>query len=261
MGVLGASAAVMSIRDMQHTLKFLWTVVIFALLIVELRAIDKDRTQYANEQAQIRKEERNSFSAIADGIRTAIQNSQNQFQATTDRSNKILDQTANTARLSTESIKTMTGGDSFCYLDLVSVTATGGIPTIIQKGRYPLYDVTARIVDIAAIDKAGREHPGNIQMQVEIGYRLILHPGSIARGSAWFSPREYVRFTDAKRPDFNVFFSARNGLWHEVLRIRQVNGQWLEVLSVFRTDGLRDTLIYASPIPKDFPNEAVPGLK
>jgi hypothetical protein len=43
-----------------------------------------------------------------------------------------------------------------------------------------------------------------------------------------------IPFSDASAQDFNVFFSARNGMWTELLRLRKTAGHGSKAIRVFR---------------------------
>jgi hypothetical protein len=38
----------------------------------------------------------------------------------------------------------------------------------------------------------------------------------------------HIPIKNSQRADFNVFFSARNGFWSELVRLRKVNGVWVQ---------------------------------
>jgi len=52
-------------------------------------------------------------------------------------------------------LSSITGGDSFCYVEIGSIAQTNdrGHLTVIHQGKYPLYDVHVRIVDLDKFDK------------------------------------------------------------------------------------------------------------
>ena len=70
--------------------KMAWIAMLFLLLTVEYRAIDRDRQIATSAEDARRKEEREKFQAIADGIKQTIETSESEFQATMSRSNTIL---------------------------------------------------------------------------------------------------------------------------------------------------------------------------
>jgi hypothetical protein len=65
--------------------KALWTLIVFALVGLEIRSIYLCRNAHDREEADAREQQLKSFHEIARGIDATITTSQSQFQATTDR--------------------------------------------------------------------------------------------------------------------------------------------------------------------------------
>jgi hypothetical protein len=110
LGLLGI--VVPLVRDLAKMGKWekaAWTFVMFALMWLEIRSIYLDRRAHDVEQAAARKEQLKHFKEVGDGITTAIDESQKQFDATMQRSNSILGGVS-------ESITIATGGDGYCWL-------------------------------------------------------------------------------------------------------------------------------------------------
>jgi hypothetical protein len=110
LGVLGI--VVPLIRDLAKMGKWekaIWTFVMFALMLLEIRSIYLDRRAHDVEQATARAEQLQHFNEIGEGIKGAVAESQKQFAATMQRSNSILGGVS-------ESIKIATGGDGYCWL-------------------------------------------------------------------------------------------------------------------------------------------------
>jgi hypothetical protein len=62
----------------------------------------------------------------------------------------------------------VTGGDSFCYFQIGSLdpATNRGILVALSSGQYPLYEVTARIVDLQKMD-AKKGQPLTVQMHLQ----------------------------------------------------------------------------------------------
>ena len=74
---MGVAAGVMALRaEMSGREKWLWTLILFAFALVEIRAISHDRTVHDKEQAETRAHEAQSFSLIGTGIQQSIEESQ-----------------------------------------------------------------------------------------------------------------------------------------------------------------------------------------
>jgi len=64
-----------------------------------------------------------------------------------NETNKKLDQkNEEIRRLNRETANAVTGGDSFCYI--MPLANLPGTVSVVQKGRFPLYDVSVRIVNL-----------------------------------------------------------------------------------------------------------------
>lgn len=221
--------------------KAFWTFLMFAFVGMEIRTIYLDSAQHDREQAFARCQQLQSFSDIGNGIKAAINQSQQQFQETMSRSNRIL-----TAER--DSLNTFTGGNSFCYIVLF---ANVNVFIVAQQGKYPVYDVKARIVDLVATQ--------NLTMQEHLTLALsganTIMIGNLAPGS---SQPINLPFPLTDKGDYNIFFnSTRNGFWTENLKIRKVNGVWMSAFRVLKDSGKRQIQLMKPTIPKDFPSGQV----
>jgi hypothetical protein len=83
---MGVAAGIMALRaEISGREKWLWTLILFAFALVEIRAISHDRTVHDKEQAATRAREAQNFSDIGQGIQQSIQGSQRHFDATMGR--------------------------------------------------------------------------------------------------------------------------------------------------------------------------------
>ncbi|MDE2807174.1 MAG: hypothetical protein OXN90_02035 [Gemmatimonadota bacterium] len=139
------------------------------------------------------------------------------------------------------------GGDSFCYLRIYNpdqVTNTGRL-MVHHQGEYNLYDVYARIVDLEKLDKL----KGNLSFDtlrqadtnISIGNLIsssaqVLHPFTLGNG-------------DTRR--FNIFFSARNGFFNQVLRFKKIQGKWVSATKV-----MREEKVLYEKVDDEFPRTA-----
>jgi hypothetical protein len=235
--VLGAVAAIMSIREIGPREKFFWMVVIFGLLSVELRSIKNDDAERAAE----REKETKAFTDIGTGIQTSITNSEQQFQETVSRVERV-------SGLAEKSIATVTGGDSFCLMNFwdtnTLLTLSSGEPFFQAEGAYPLYEVVASIVDQNAIGKL------SVPEQLKAP-RQTIGLGNIGKGQIE-SVGILLPFTDApKKQSFLIQFSARNGNWWEVIRLYRSKDMWLKAFKVMKEN--KDGTILYECVPKAFP--------
>jgi hypothetical protein len=127
------------------------------------------------------------------------------------------------AELAKESIGAVTGGDSFCWMQ---VNHQFGYPTpiFVHSGKHPWYDVDIRITDLQKL-RSGIQ-PSDVALRVP-----ELNPGR-----AYMNPKACLPFSDDQGQDFNIFFSARNGMWVEKLRLRKKEGEWTSACQVWITN-------------------------
>jgi hypothetical protein len=152
----------------------------------------------------------------------------------TNLQERLLSSSAMIAQLARQGINTATGGDSFAYavISPFNETRDGGMVTVVQQGRYPLYDVDVRIIDLVEFQK---KIANKQQLSLDDFSATVLHAGNFSSRSAKLLRQ--VRFSDTQKQDFNFFFDAKNGFWTEKLRYRLVGGVWKQALTVSRSDG------------------------
>lgn len=109
----------------------------------------------------------------------------------------------------------VTGGDSFAYFTLSPSSANQALLTVIHQGKYPLYEVTADMVDLSFPLLPVFPQPGRTQISIGI------MPASSAKPI-----RSFQLPSDRETQGYNIFFCARNGFWHQLLRCRKVNSGW-----------------------------------
>jgi hypothetical protein len=145
------------------------------------------------------------------------------------------------SRLQHEGTNTITGGDSFLEMGLLE-TGGGAMPAMfIHHGKYPLYDVTARIVDLDASKPRGTA--GYTQYSVNLGN---IGPGQALGGKpvTMLSPGGDGSFS------YNVFFAARNGGWTQQFRLRKKGSAWVQASLI---KGLSDQKVLLRKISDGFP--------
>lgn len=232
--LLGGVAALMALVEMRPIHKAIYFALIVALMFVENRAIDKDRREFANAEASRRMDENQQFSNIASALKQSMTNNQMAFDATINKANQLLG-------LSRENVQTLTGAESYAYLAFVPGQGFLAFP---HKGQYPLYGVSARIVELG---KAGQNS--------DMGVTVFL--GDIVQGHAAIQPLPPNFSPPGDRFDANVFFTARNGDWAQLIREVRVGGRWLRAIRVMgRFTSLKKERIMCEIIDSNFPRGA-----
>lgn len=125
----------------------------------------------------------------------------------------------------------LTGGDSFCHLSLTNASAERNTVHVsfVHKGKYPMYDVQARVVDLAQFGKL----PAEASLATILSHDLTVPLGTMVPGTASTMPNELKMGPTSVR-EFNVFLSARSGLFQQLLRCRKVGGAWVFATKVTR---------------------------
>lgn len=210
--VMGLAAAVVSLRaKATGTEKAVWMLLIAAFIVIEVGAIRQDRILNEIAEAHRVEEQRRHFSEIGEGIKDSIARSENNFNATMKRSDKLIGLEHRAVSSLGENLETTTGGDSFCYLDIQLQRSF-----VLCSGKYPLYDVHVRIVDLNLFDAKDIRSMSGTEWTI----------GNMAANTARVLPTA-VQFSGTDKQDFNVFFGARNGFWTELLRYRKVKDRWV----------------------------------
>ena len=155
-------------------------------------------------------------------------------------------------------IDTMTGGKSFCYMDLSAQSNPSAMtPVFIPQGNDPLYEVHARISNSQKFDEA-LKRKGDAPMTWELlnSTEVNLSLGNLAPAAA------LIRFdtsigvdANADRQDFVIWFDARNGYWFEDLQMRKVGNGWAQAVRVFRMEGNKEKELIFTRADKNFPGD------
>lgn len=250
---LAAVAALMVLADMLPIHKAIYLVIIIALVFTENRAIDKDRADFARDEAGRRQEENQKFSdigtAVTNNVQKLLDHSDSEFSQTMARSDAIMSGVV-------DSIKTQTGGNSFAFIDFTAEPARAfemhwndfvaprGEPyflvSVTSHGKYPLRGTHAIMMDaerrLAAMQEYNKHPSGDWIKAINSAdseYQMpYLRPQSTEapQGEVDVIGLYPMPQGDSKRLTIN--FSAPNGYWNEVLHLGRVNGNWHQCLSV-----------------------------
>lgn len=105
------------------------------------------------------------------------------------------------------------GGDSFGYISLANIYNDPDVKNIVflHEGKYPLYNIHIRICDL------DKQFPFSIfsttinestpESSTMLDFKIDLH--------------------GIKKKKYNIFYSARNGFFNQLLRLYKVNGEWV----------------------------------
>jgi hypothetical protein len=153
-GILGGVAAFMSLRgEMKIWERTAWIVIVSAFVTVEVISIhrsDRENLRAKKEQACRLQALNLKSEELIKGLQVSIEDNQKQFKTTLDGIRSVDKETHQVANQATETLKDITGGDSFAYLD-VRLARSSNQPdqtySIVKKGTSPLYEVKASIMN------------------------------------------------------------------------------------------------------------------
>lgn len=134
------------------------------------------------------------------------------------------------AALNKTTMNSIIGGESFCYISINAINnqTNDGLITVIHQGEFPMYDVNARIVDLQKFNQIkGQKNFATIR-QADTDMRI---GNIIPETASMLAPISLGQATEKK---FNIFFSARNGLYNELLRLKKINNEWARAIKVTR---------------------------
>lgn len=249
--ILTGVTIVMALLEMRTSHKAVYLILVLCLMFIENRAINKDRADAAAAEDARRKEEQKEFTRIGNGIEKAVGLSQQQFQATVRQSQDQFNATLKTEKNNLaqtlgglkETVSAATGGEGFCYAIVIPpgyVGNTTGFANVISRGKYPLTNINALVMDddimIEHLNEAGKdpqraaEEFGNL---VERAQEWV-HIGDLP---PQFSEQFPMRAASAQVQDrrmVSITFWANNGHWTEKFALRKVNGQWLRLIRVWK---------------------------
>jgi hypothetical protein len=132
----------------------------------------------------------------------------------------------------TDLVGHITGGESACFL--IGIPLTDGMITQVaveHVGKHPLYEVNAVIVDLEVFEQVKGNLPHDNFFRSEIHRQF----GNLIPGHTNLVQENISMGTGSSR-NFNIFYTARNGSFTQLLRYRRVNGEWLYAIKVYRGD-------------------------
>ena len=135
---------------------------------------------------------------------------------------KLNEKNEEIAELSRSIVDSVTGGKTICYFTPLSNNPSD--VAVSSKGGYPLYDLTARIVDLEEFDKKpnDKQNYENVIDLKGLSPKAAMPLGSILK-----------LYGETRR--WNIFFSARNGFFTQQLRMKKINGKWVKAIRVTRS--------------------------
>jgi len=127
----------------------------------------------------------------------------------------------------------ITGGESICYICGPDSESSNWSPMLLTHvGKHPMYDVMVRAVDIDIPVDLTR---GRLSLDDLAKREWTRQFGDLVPGHAKVL-RESIDLGSGTSRRFNLFFSARNGSFYQLLRCKRVDGIWKAALQVWKND-------------------------
>jgi hypothetical protein len=154
-------------------------------------------------------------------------------QAKTEKSlsaieDRILGVVDDLQRESAELRNVATGGDSFARLIIGLHTPASPTVFVSQEGKHPLYDVSARMVDLELF--GGLPQPLTIANVATTETHITI--GDMTPGYGQMA--NPIRPLSGLSRDYNIFFTGRNGGWTQQYCARLIGTAWLSATCVRR---------------------------
>lgn len=200
------------------------------------------------------------LSSSLDNLGTATKETARIQSLNTQLQERLLSQGKTIEDLARDQVKTLIGAGSFCYVDFERDSLDRGTPVLFvdHQGKYPLYNVEARIVDIESTKAyfSQRKSKGVPISEAGPAMGIVVHVGDMAVGSSTVLGVS-TDLTSAEERNFNVFFTARNGFWLQQIKIRQIGSRRFvatRVLNAHDPSKAKRTLYFS--VAKEFPRNS-----
>ena len=233
-GFLAFTAVIMTVRAeyFTKTEQAAWVIIAFVLFGIESKSIYQDRNENQTQQQEDRRIQQTQFAEV-------LRQNEREFSKTMDANRKILAKTEQAADTATEAVDTMSGGNSFCYVEIGRSSdprVREVLPVVVVVGKYPLSDVTMRVVDYLAFKRDfSALLPSGLTPNAAAN--LDSKTSSLGNipvaGKALFGSMGINLDSNAEQ-NYNIEFFARNGNWREHLRSRKIGDKWAYAIRVSR---------------------------
>ncbi|HEV2132988.1 MAG TPA: hypothetical protein VGR47_01870 [Terracidiphilus sp.] len=217
--------------QMKRTEKAVWTLVMFALVLLEIRSLYLDRDQHDREQAQARCEQIERFGQIAAGIRQSVAQSEKQYESTIGQVQGVLSTTQSVAKLAKENLESVTGARSFPYV----VPFTGIPPAkfdvsrhfvlmIVNEGPDFLSGISVSLMRVMAQTPHGETGAYSTPNPILVGSLGPRTSETVPQLAIWKSDLQ----TTPNSNHYVAYISAQNGSFHEDIYLRpaKAGGGW-----------------------------------
>jgi len=151
--------------------------------------------------------------------------------------------------LSDRTNASVTGGDSFCYISFaLSDDSNQARLVAMSHGNYPVYDAAVRIVDLEKFENAGSKEKISFEELTREDINIPI--GNMAPSAA--SLLNKIDLGSSNEKKYNVFISARNGFFSELIRLRRVDGRWRIAIRVVKDNNNKESVLFEQ-VDEKFP--------
>lgn len=141
------------------------------------------------------------------------------------------------AKLNHKIANSITGGESFCYLELLRIQdlSEKRMLSVAHQGNYPVYDVEMSIMDKVKYKKLtlGKTKSGyatldilKAQSDASIHFELGNLPPNSTKPLRNESGNMFIDLSNLDHVEFQVTINTRNGFIYQNLILKKINGDW-----------------------------------
>jgi hypothetical protein len=237
-GLLAGAAGIMSVRPKMHpSERFAWVAVLVTFTVLEMLAIGR-----ADKAAEATRNSQNAaFNAIAEGLKTAISQSKEQYGATITHVDNVLTKTQETADLAKDGVLELTGADSYMVIyphgELLNGKPLEGKFDLLNvaQGKHPIWD--GRIF----MKEGSLSDPDNLyKVTQEFDLKPIMPTSLAGFGKSIQPPKTGVtsyNFSVASRgplteEELNIQFNPKANRWeykYEILEPQPFKIDWTPI--------------------------------
>jgi len=255
---LAVVAVIMTVRADRFSLveKVIWVPIAFSLLWTESRTIHQDRAEHDAHQLGQEQSQQQGFELTLARFRTVLKQSQDHFDTTMERADRILTQSSEAAQDTRITAEQVTGFDRYVYLDfhVPQSPAKPVTANLTKVGDYPIYRLHISVdkYSLRTISPSDVAFLGNSRSRTMVGYKYLIDiPGaSNPTPEHIYDLGEELSKLDRKTPVFATgtdvvliaTFEAKNGSWIEHAWLHLVKGdeaksipdRWIEAIAAYK---------------------------
>lgn len=267
---IAGAAAAMSVHDeMKGWQKGLWLLIIGAFLVIETRAISKDRWDSQVQASEDRKKQEagfeiirsaqdTDFKATADGLKNAYLLSQQQFAATMQKSETIFGETKSVNALSMKNLIAITGGQDRPYFDL---SYDGNMPgryylSLTNMSDHPYRGLQAMVTDVnKALNLYDSRTPHQFFIEDQQATMQIIKIGDVGISQGFTMQHQLPEQRGDDLVYLKFSFSSLTGFWGEDILVRRdKSGKPYRAIRRLDEKGITET------IDPGFPRDSKGGI-